>query len=82
MLIIKCHLFKHVTEPDPINYGQNLHMSFSSHPKNTSDWANIINGKDGWFDEVDYMDCTNVVTFRYTFNCTIRFKSTIKLIRV
>nr|CAH0101575.1 unnamed protein product [Daphnia galeata] len=54
--------YKH--EPDPINYGQNLHMSFSSHPKNTSDWANIINGKDGWFDEVDYMDCTNVVTFK------------------
>lgn len=40
-------------------------MSFSSQPKNTSDWANIINGKDGWFDEVDYMDCASVVTFRY-----------------
>ena len=40
-------------------------MSFSSHPKNTSDWANIINGKDGWFDEVENMDCANVVKFRY-----------------
>ncbi|XP_046450715.1 venom allergen 5-like [Daphnia pulex] len=54
--------YKH--EPDPIKYGQNLHMSFSPHSKNMSDWANIINGKDGWFDEVDNMDCANVIKFR------------------
>lgn len=54
-----------ITEPDPIKYGQNLHMSFSPHSKNMSDWANIINGKDGWFDEVENMDCANVIKFRY-----------------
>jgi hypothetical protein len=40
-------------------------MSFSPHSKNMSDWANIINGKDGWFDEVENMDCANVIKFRY-----------------
>ncbi|KAI9562739.1 hypothetical protein GHT06_010193 [Daphnia sinensis] len=54
--------YKH--EPDPVNYGQNLHMSFSRQPRNTTDWASVINGKDGWFDEVNYMDCASVVSFK------------------
>lgn len=54
-----------ITEPDPVNYGQNLHMSFSLQSRNTTDWASVINGKDGWFNEVNYMDCASVVSFKY-----------------
>jgi hypothetical protein len=39
-------------------------MKFSSHLANTSDWTSIINGKDGWSQEVDFMNCGKIEDFR------------------
>ncbi|XP_046632249.1 venom allergen 5-like [Daphnia pulicaria] len=34
------------------------------HLANTSDWTSIINGKDGWSQEVDFMNCGKIEDFR------------------